>query len=390
MSKNGLADLLSWLADQQGAMLELLAAIVNIDSGTSHKPGIDRVAERIAAFLSSHGIHVETIAQQKYGNCLRAYVPARGEGDGGNILLMGHQDTVFPVGEAARRPFSIRDGVARGPGVSDMKAGLVMNSFLLAGFAKFGGAPSSLVGLYTGDEEITSPEGRPVIEAEALRARVVLNSEPGKVSGDVVTGRKGGVFLTLEVTGKAAHAGANFFEGVSAIHDLAHKLIRIAALTDQDAGVTLNVGLITGGQTVNTVAPGATARIDLRYIRSEQRKQLLDALARIAAEVDVEGASASLTIDGEFLPLVQSEASARLFELYAEAAAEVGFTAGSRFMGGCADSGFAAAQGVPTLCGVGPSGANAHSPEEYTLVDSLVPRAQACARVIAGLDRHGL
>ncbi len=107
---------------------------------------------------------------------------------------MGHRDTVFPLGEVARRPFTIRDGIAYGPGVADMKAGLVMNAFILVAFRKFGGAPAPLVGLFTGDEEIGSPEGRPVIEAEARHARVVFNSEPGRVSGNVVTGRKGGVF----------------------------------------------------------------------------------------------------------------------------------------------------------------------------------------------------
>src|SRR5262249_20616406 len=159
----------------------------------------------------------------------------------GNMVLLGHRDTVFPDGEVARRPFSVRDGIAYGPGVADMKAGLVMNCFVLAAFAKFGGAPAPLVCLFTGDEEIGSPEGRAVIETEARRARVVFNSEPGRVSGNVVTGRKGGVFMSFRITGKAAHSGANFSDGISAIEELARKIQAIHALTDLERGITLNV-----------------------------------------------------------------------------------------------------------------------------------------------------
>ena len=219
-------DITAWLATQHDAMVALLREMVDIDSGSYNKPGIDAVGAVVQRFMQAQGIPVETIRQQNHGDCLRAAVPWDGPAGnaGGNIVLMGHRDTVFPDGEAARRPFTIRDGIAYGPGVADMKAGLVMNCFVLAAFAKFGGAPAPLVGLFTGDEEIGSPEGRAVIEAEARRARVVFNSEPGRVSGNVVTGRKGGVFMAFRITGKAAHSGANFADGISAIEELARKI----------------------------------------------------------------------------------------------------------------------------------------------------------------------
>ena len=189
----------AWLATQRDAMVALLREMVDIDSGSYNKPGIDAVGAVVQRFMAAQDIPVETLRQQKHGDCLRAAVPWDGpQGNaGGNIVLMGHRDTVFPDGEVSRRPFTIRDGVAYGPGVADMKAGLVMNCFVLAAFAKFGGSPAPLLGLFTGDEEIGSPEGRAVIEAEARRARVVFNSEPGRVSGNVVTGRKGGVFIGI-------------------------------------------------------------------------------------------------------------------------------------------------------------------------------------------------
>jgi glutamate carboxypeptidase len=386
------AQITAWLATQQDAMIALLREMVDIDSGSYNKPGIDAVGAVVRRFLASQNIEVETITQQKHGDCLRAAVPWDGpQGNaGGNIVLMGHRDTVFPDGEASRRPFTITDGIAYGPGVADMKAGLVMNCFVLAAFAKFGGAPAPLLGLFTGDEEIGSPEGRAVIEAEARRARVVFNSEPGRVSGNVVTGRKGGVFMGFRITGKAAHSGANFADGISAIEELARKTQAIHALTDLDRGITLNVGLISGGQSVNTVAPWAGGEIDLRYVDPADRE---DVMARVGAIIDrafLPGTKAELSIKGEFLPLTQTPAAKRLFEIYVSAAADTGFRTEGEFTGGCADSGFTAGVGTPTICAVGPVGGKAHSADEFMHVDSLVPRAQACTRAILRLEQAGL
>ncbi len=382
----------AWLATQQDVMVALLREMVDIDSGSYNKPGIDAVGAVVQRFMAGQNIPVETLKQQKHGDCLRAAVPWDGpQGNaGGNIVLMGHRDTVFPDGETTRRPFTITDGIASGPGVADMKAGLVMNCFVLAAFARFGGAPSPLVGLFTGDEEIGSPEGRAVIEAEARRARVVFNSEPGRVSGNVVTGRKGGVFMVMRVTGKAAHSGANFADGISAIEELARKIQAIHALTDLDRGITLNVGLISGGQSVNTVAPWAEGQIDLRYVAPVDRDDVMARIGAIIERAYLPGTRTELTIKGEFLPLTQSPAAKRLFEIYVSAAAATGFKTEGEFTGGCADSGFTAGVGAPTICAVGPVGGKAHSPEEFLRIDSLVQRAQACARAILRLEQAGL
>ncbi len=390
------AAITAWLATQHGAMVDLLRSMVDIDSGSYDKPGIDAVGRVVCDFLNGHGIAVETLPQSKHGDCLRASVPwdgpqqNRGANAGGNVVLMGHRDTVFPHGEAQRRPFTIQGHLAYGPGVADMKAGLVMNCFVLAAFARFGGGPAPLVGLFTGDEEIGSPEGRAVIEAEARHARVVFNSEPGRTSGNVVTGRKGGVFLLMRITGKAAHSGGSFEAGISAIEELARKVQAIHALTELDRGITVNVGLVRGGQSVNTVAPWAEGEIDLRYIEPADREELMARIGTIVDRSFVPGTRAELTIKGEFLPMTQSPAAKRLFDLYVEAAASSGFQTAGEFTGGCADSGFTAGVGTATICAVGPVGGRAHSPEEFLDLDSLVPRAQACARAILRLDGAGL
>lgn len=390
----------AWLATQEGAMLAELERMVNTDGGSYDKAGVDAVGAQITAFCEAHGLAVETVAGERFGDCLRAVLPhagaSRARGNAAaNIVLMGHRDTVFPKGEPARRPFRVAGGIATGPGVADMKAGLVMNMFVLAAFAKHGGAPGPLVGLFTGDEEIGSPEGRAVIEAEARSARIVFNSEPGR-PGDgasrngVVTGRKGGVFMAFDIEGRAAHSGGNFEDGISAIGELAHKITAIHALTDLARGITLNVGLISGGQSVNTVAPRAQGQIDFRYKDPADRDEIMARIQEIVAKSFVPGTRATLTIRGEFLPLTQDDAAARAFAIYREAAAEAGLDIVPHFSGGCADSGFTAAQGAPTLCAVGPVGGKAHSPEEYLEVASLVPRAQALARAILRLERAGL
>lgn len=376
------AQITDWLASQRQAMIDLLRDVVNIDSGSYDKEGVDAVGARFERHFAEHGIPSRRESHGTFGDALHAEVAKPGSNEK-PVLLMGHRDTVFSKGEAGRRPFTIKDGRAYGPGVADMKAGLVMNVFVATAFHKFGGSPHPIKVLITSDEEIGSPSSRPVIEREGRAARAVFNSEPGRPTGNVVTSRKGGIFMHMTVTGKAAHSGANFAAGISAIGELAHKIIQIHALTDLTKGITLNVGLVSGGQSVNTTAPYAEGQIDMRYVDPKDRGTVMAEIERIIATPYVPGTSAALTIKGEFVPVVQSEASKALFENYQAAAKQAGLTTlQGEFSGGCADSGFTAAVGTPTICGVGPVGGLAHTPEEYLELDSIVPRAQTLALAI--------
>lgn len=382
MSANTETQITEWLASQKSAMIELLREVVNIDSGSYDKAGVDAVGACFERHFADHGVSSWREPHDVFGDALHALVAKPGANEK-PILLMGHRDTVFPKGEVARRPFSIENNRAHGPGVADMKSGLVMNAFVAAAFQKFGGAPCPIKLLITSDEEIGSPSSRPVIEREGRAARAVYNSEPGRPSGNVTIGRKGGVFMRFEVAGKAAHSGNNFSDGISAIGELAHKIVQIHALTDLAKGITLNVGLITGGQSVNTTAPHAEGQIDMRYVDPADRATTLAAIDNIIATSTVPGASAKLHISGEFLPLVQSEASKEIFDAYRAAAKDAGLrNVEGDFAGGCADSGFTAAVGAPTICSVGPVGGNPHTPREYLELDSIVPRAQALALAI--------
>ena len=373
---------LDWIAGERAAILGLIETLVNTDSGSYDKAGVDAAGARIRAFLSARGIATDTVANDTYGDGIRATI---GEGGANStILLMGHRDTVYQQGEAAKRPFRVADGRGSGPGCCDMKAGLAMNAIVLAAFKQFG-PPGPMVALFTADEEIGSPSSQALIEQEARRARAVFNSEPGRPNGGIVTGRKGGAFMRIDVTGKAAHAGNNLADGISAIEEISRKIIELQALTDRERGVSLNVGTVSGGVVINMVAPSATAGVDLRYIDRADRDATLGRIEGIVAHSHLAGTKATLEILGEFKPLVQTSDSKHLYELYAACARDLGQAVREEFAGGCADSGFAASVGAPTICGVGPIGGRAHSPEEYLEIDSIVPRAQALALAIMRL-----
>ena len=378
--------LIDWLNAQQENMLSLLADLVNIDSNSFDKVGVDKVADRLQAFFDDHAIPYETIPLTDHGDTLRAVVSG---GDGNRpILLCGHRDTVFATGEVKKRPFSTRDGKAFGPGVADMKPGLVINAFILAAFHKFGGHPNPLVGLFTGDEEVGSPSSKDVIIAEAEKARLAFNSEPSRPSGNIVTKRKGGIFCHCAITGVAAHSGGFFTDGCSAIEELAHKIQALHALTDLDRGTTINVGLVSGGQSVNTIAAEASCAIDVRYQQTADRDDIMAKVRAICEKVSVEGTSSSFSIRGEFQPLNPSAQSDELFALYQESAAQDDVIIEGEHSGGCADSGFIAAVGTPVICGVGPVGGNYHRPDEWMQIDSLAQRARFIGNTILKLARQ--
>lgn len=386
------AKVTAWLADRKEAMVALLREMVDTDSGSYDKPGVDRAGQVLARFHEGNGLLVEIIPDARFGDAVKARLRNPTANDQRPVLLLGHRDTVFPQGEPTRRPFTIKDGRAYGPGVADMKAGLVIEAFVAAAFAQCGGLSAPLTMLTTSDEEIGSPSSRPVIEAAARESRCVFNAEPSRLpSGtefardqrqSITSGRKGGVFMRAEFIGKPAHSGANYEKGASAIVDLGHKIPKLQGLTDLPRGVTVNVGLIGGGQTVNTVAPSAWCEIDLRYVTAADRSELIAAIRGIIETPIVEGTSAALSIKGEFLPLEGTPESRKLFETYREASAGFGIATIAEFTGGCADSGFTAAQGIPTLCSVGPIGGMAHTPDEFLEVESIVPAAQILALAV--------
>ncbi len=379
--------LMAWLDDQRPAMTELLGRIVNIDSGSYDHAGVSEVGMVIKAHLEDRGIKTNIIERPNASFCLTATVDAaHQEPDNRHVLLMGHRDTVFPKGEAAKRPFRVEGDRAFGPGVADMKCGLVMNSFVAEAFHRFGGNRHPIKLLYTSDEEIGSPSSQEVIESEATNARAVFNSEPGRPSGNIVTGRKGALFMTLEVTGIAAHSGSAHKKGASAIEAICRKVQALHKLTDYEHGRTVNIGLIEGGQSANTVAPFAKATIDIRYQSKAELPEIDALVGEIVERVEIDNTDAKITHRTLFPPLEQTAANRELFELYADVSSSLGRPVNGEYSGGAADSGFTSALGVPTICAVGPIGEKGHQPDEAAHLETFVPRAKALAATMLRLD----
>ena len=372
-----------WLAGQRPAMQAALATLVNIDSSSHDKPGTDRVAEAMAGWLQAAGVFAEHRSDTAEGDVLLARLPGANP-DAAPVALMGHRDTVFPTGTVAQRPWRVEGERAYGPGVADMKAGLVLQCFVMMALQKLPALPFPVVGLFTADEEIGSHHGRIAIETHAAHARAAFNAEPGRVSGNLVTERKGGATFQIEVTGRAAHSGVNHADGVSAIEALARLVISLHALTDYGTGITTNVGLISGGMSTNTVAPTAQAKLDVRFRTLAEREAVFSKIHAMASAPSVPGTSILITQTSEFLPL-EPASSQQLMQRYQTSAAQVGFNVEGEATGGCSDAGFTASLGIPTLCGVGPVGAKVHTDAEYCCLDTLVPRAQALVKTILGL-----
>ena len=349
-----------------------LAQIVNIDSGTYTPDGIAQVADLLQPRFEAAGAIIERIpGVGEHGPHLVARWPGRGKG---RILLIGHMDTVFPEGEVARRPFRIEEGRAYGPGVMDMKSGLLV-AFYAARILREEAPWAELTLLCNSDEEVGSPTSHDLVAQLASRADAVFVLEPNRNVATVNIARKGVATFRLDVTGLSSHAGVEPEKGHSATIELAHRILAVHALNGTIPGVTLNVGVIQGGERPNIVADQAHALIDVRAPDPESVASVEAALRHLAdATPTIAGTETRLSGGFRHQPFTQSPASARLFALADEVAHELGFALVGRATGGGSDGNTAAAIGAATLDGLGLAGGAAHNPGEYIEIESIAPR----------------
>lgn len=373
-----------YLQSKQEEMLHLLEKLVNIDSGTYVKSGIDEVGRVLQKEYEALGYVVEVDEQPERGNNLTF---RHKDASDPQILAIAHMDTVFVEGTVSERPFTRDEKRAYGPGVHDMKGSQVALLYALKALIQENAeAYKNVVILLNTDEEIGSPESRPLIEAVAKETKYALIVEPSQSRETVVSQRKGGGKYFLKVSGIAAHAGGEPEKGRSAIEELAHKIVKLHALTDLEAGVTLNVGIVRGGTSVNTISPHAYGALDVRVETPEQAEEMDQKIREICATPDVEGTSIELTGKMRRPPLILSDASRELLAVVQEAGRELGVEITDIKSGGGSDGNLTAAVGVATIDGLGPVGAHAHSAEEYLEIDSLVERTLLIAKVIQKLS----
>jgi glutamate carboxypeptidase len=364
--------------------LEDLQALVNIDSGTYAPTGVARVAEYLRPRFTELGYAVELRPGERLGPQLVAR--RRGQGHA-HVLLIGHMDTVFPPGEPERRPFRVEDGRAYGPGVLDMKSGLLVGLYALRLLSEDGEAPyAAITFLCNSDEEIGSPESCTLVGELARAADVVLVLEPSRASDEVTVARKGVGVYTVDIEGMAAHAGVEPEKGHSAILELAHRIVALQAINGTIAGATVNVGTISGGERPNIVPDHARAQVDVRAPSVEAAQALEEALRRACDTMIVPGTAARLSGGFVHQPFQQSAASARLFELAQIVAADLGIALRGISTGGGSDGNTAAALDIATLDGMGLCGGLAHNPGEWASVADIAPRIALLAGLLRRLD----
>jgi glutamate carboxypeptidase len=378
MFQDRVAIALSWLAGQRLAMQRLLERLVRQSTFTGDAHGVNAVVSILDAELTRVGVKVLRVPSARYGDHL--YFETAGGGE--PAFLIGHTDTVFP--RRAFDGFEVHGDLARGPGVFDMKGGLVVAVFALEALARAALLRHIAVrGMFVSDEEVGSPDSQPHLRSRAAGSSCALGFESGRSGDAIVTQRKGVASLQVEARGIGAHSGNEHAKGRNAIWALARFVDRAQSLTDYARGVTVNVGVFQGGTSKNTVPDQARAEVDLRYTTEEEGEVAYRAIERAAQEAALEGTQIYLVRSSWRPPMSRSEPSAALARAYGACQEESGLGSGEApLSGGGSDACTTSAIGIPTIDGLGPRGSGFHTTEERVDLTSLVPKASALVRFL--------
>jgi glutamate carboxypeptidase len=371
------------------AFLTDLETLVNIDCGSYTKAGVDVVGRWVAARFAELGASIEVRPHESFGDTVIGTFEGA-DPDGPTVLCIGHMDTVFDEGTATERPFSVDDlGIARGPGVTDMKGGLLTGVYAIAALrSALGGLPlGRLIYVANPDEEIGSPTSTPHILSLAPRADVALVLECARANGDIVSSRKGIMSLTVTIQGRAAHAGVEPEKGRSAILEAARIVGDLHALNGRFPGVTFNVGVIQGGTRPNVVAERCELELDVRAVTRDGLEAAEASVVGVLAATVVPDVAVEHLVTHRWWPMEKLERSGRLVDNAVELASRLGFDLKDTATGGASDGNTTAGIGVPTIDGLGPIGGLDHSPGEYLEVSSIVPRTTLLAALIASIGR---
>lgn len=380
MDKRAAKSLLDDIGRKSRDMLSFVESLVNIDSGADHPEGSREVAAIIGGKLEGIGFAVQYLDYP--GVCTHLLAERRGLSQK-KVMLLGHTDTIFSLGTAAARPFTVRGGRAYGPGVLDMKAGIAVAILALSTLHEQGWQKNNVTVMLCGDEEKghRHSDGGTIIGREGRGKDVVFCLEPGADDGGVTIGRKGVASPEVNITGRSAHAGREPQKGASAVVELAHKTLAIHSLNDYDAGVTFNVGVVSGGTVSNAVPDRAYAKVDIRFKTTEQAEAALYALRQETAKVYVPGTTTKVSNDKISMPPMEiTDASMKMLRLVQEQSVRLGLpTISGNYLGGGSDAAWTVQAGAPTICSMGVCGGFAHSDAEYVIVDSLAERAKLLA-----------
>lgn len=364
--------------------LNQLEKLVNVDCGSYTPTGIAQVADVLTPMFEQIGFTVvRHQLDEKAGPCLE--ITNKPGADCYDVMLSGHMDTVFPEGTVAERPMTYDAQKIYGPGVTDMKSGILGAWYALQALTTDELDRLAIVVALNCDEEIGSVYSRGWLETIARKSRQVLVCEASRPTGNLIRSRKGNAKYEIEFHGVASHAGSALAEGVSAIYELSHWALAIKAMVNLETGTTMNVGVIEGGMAVNVVPDYAKATVDLRFWNTDEA-EAIDVRLREMTEEPFEPGSKVIVNRLTFKPSMQPTADTEaLIRLVSNEADKLDIIYGWEDAGGGSDGNFTAAVGIPTLDGFGPMGAGFHSDKEYLLIDSIKPRIQLLANVLKRL-----
>ena len=374
--------LFSRLKTRLPQMVELLRELVLLESPSLEKPAADRCCGFLADQWLLRGGIVQVVKQKRRGDHLRVLWPATVSRPARQLLVLGHYDTVYPLGTLSKTPYRVSGGKVHGPGTFDMKAGIVQALFAFEALQQLKRpVVQNIVFLWTSDEEIGSESSREIIEAEARRSNAVFVVEPSLgPRGLLKTSRKGVGEAELIVHGRSAHAGLEPEKGINAIHELSAQIARVEKWNNLRRGVTINADIVEGGTRTNVIAEWAKATLDLRAWRASD----MLALEKRLHSLKPVRRGAKLQITGGFdRPPLERRRSAALFARAKSLAKQIGFSLGEAAAGGGSDGNFTAALGVPTLDGLGAVGDGAHSIHEHVIAKAMPQRAALLAALLA-------
>jgi glutamate carboxypeptidase len=379
--------LLDHLDRRRSVFVERLRELVSVDSGTGSVVGVNRTGDLCERWLRDDGWQIARHPMDRSGTPFGDLLVAEHDGGGaGTALLIGHTDTVFPDGTAASRPLRVEGGRIYGPGVCDMKGGLLCGVLAVEALRATRTSFGHVIFLLDPDEEVGSPASRASIAEHARRADAVFVLEAARENGAVVTARKGVTNARVRFHGRAAHAGVEPEKGRSAVLAAAHLTIAVHDLNGRWDGTTFNVGLSDGGSRVNVVPESASLSIEIRSTNEAALGAAEEELRRLAGRSAVPDVAADLEMTREHGPMERSDATAALFDRARSLAAELDLALDEAATGGASDANITAALGVPTLDGLGPIGGDDHSPAEWIDLSSFAPRSAILAALIAGVQ----
>ncbi|HBH13574.1 MAG: Putative peptidase [Clostridiales bacterium 38_11] len=381
--KRQIDDIEKYVDNNRDKMVQMWKEFVSIETGSNDKAGIDQLADRIKEILDYEGFTTEVRCFDNSGNSI--FATKKGASHKKPICLIGHMDTVFSKGTLEKNPFRIEEGKVFGPGVLDMKGGIVAAIFALRALNTIGYNEREIKVVFSGDEEVGHKysETHDDIMEFSRGSEAAFNMETGAMNGGFLTGRKGSVVFKIESYGKAVHSGIDHKNGISAILEIAHKTIEIEKLTNYKKGITFNVGVIQGGERSNIRPDYATIEVDCRFTKLDHLEGIISAVKEINEKSYINGTKSTFTHRLGFYPMEETDGSIKLINTVADTCRMLGLKEPrANYSGGSSDSSNSVRAGVPTLCGFGVKGEFNHTLEEYALLESLFERSKLLATTI--------